>query len=134
MTCRFLAAVLPNIKANHPCYGNLGKTQEGLKEKSSSFPTTPHSPGGGGSGEFKIQLHWEPRAVAQEGIDAAAAAGFTRGSEDRPVRDDLASGIREAAKAYLCELASSWDEPVCDELEVLCAEHQSSLIKAGEDW
>ncbi|KAB0401686.1 hypothetical protein E2I00_010500 [Balaenoptera physalus] len=72
--------------------------------------------------------------MAQEGIDAGAAVGFTRGSEDRPVRDDLASGIREAAKAYLCELASSWDEPGYDELvEALCAEHQSSLIKAGED-
>lgn len=111
-----------------------GKHRKVLKKSLALFLPPPTHPEAEAQGDFKIQLHWEPRAMAQEGIDVGAAAGFTRGAEDHPVRDDLASGIREAAKAYLCELASSWDEPVYDELEVLCAEHQSSLIKAGEDW
>lgn len=59
--------------------------------------------------------------------------GFTRGAEDCPVGDGLANGIQETVKASLCELAST-DEPVSVRLmEALCAEHQSSLIKAAED-
>ncbi|XP_071070579.1 small ribosomal subunit protein eS12-like [Dasypus novemcinctus] len=108
------------------------------------FPAAVELPTGGGSGDFKIQLHPQPTALAEEGIVAGGVIGVNTALQEvlktALIHDCLARGIRGAAKtldkrqAHLCVLDSNCDEPMHIKLvEALCAEHQINLIKIDDN-
>nr|XP_045013092.1 40S ribosomal protein S12-like [Jaculus jaculus] len=82
--------------------------------------------------------------MAEEGIAAGGVMDFTTALQEllkaALIHHGLARGIREGAKVFdkhrghLRMPASKCDEPVYGKLmEVLCAEHQISLIKVDDD-
>ncbi|XP_059957600.1 small ribosomal subunit protein eS12-like [Mesoplodon densirostris] len=75
--------------------------------------------------------------MAEEGIAAGGVMDVNPALQEvlktALIHDGLARGIREAAKAHLCMLASNCDEPIYVKLvEALCAEHQINLIKVDD--